>query len=66
VLPRQPAKSPTADGLAAVLQDARVPVWAPWPLPHGWLVTGFLTVGDDRSGADDTPTKTRPRIVNQQ
>ncbi|MBO2455106.1 hypothetical protein J4573_49030 [Actinomadura barringtoniae] len=51
VLPRQPAKSPTADGLAAVLQDTRVPVWAPWPLPHGWLVTGFLTVGDDRTGA---------------
>jgi hypothetical protein len=51
VLPRQPAKRPAAEGLAAVLRDARVPVWTPWPLPHGWLVTGFLTVGDDRSGA---------------
>ncbi|MEU5884884.1 DUF6758 family protein [Spirillospora sp. NPDC047279] len=50
VLPRQPSKRPAADGLAAVLQDARVPVWTPWPLPLGWLVAGFVTVGDDRTG----------------
>ncbi|WP_433327600.1 DUF6758 family protein [Spirillospora sp. CA-294931] len=51
VLPRQPSSSPSPDGLAYVLRDARVPVWVPWPLPLGWLVTGFATVGDDRSGA---------------
>ncbi|WP_131740530.1 DUF6758 family protein [Actinomadura roseirufa] len=51
VLPRQPSKRPGPDGLAAVLLDARVPVWTPWPLPLGWLVTGFATVGDERSGA---------------
>jgi hypothetical protein len=28
-----------------------VPIWVPWPLPLGWLVTGFAEVGDDRSGA---------------
>jgi hypothetical protein len=28
-----------------------VPVWLPWPLPSGWLVTGFAEVGDERSGA---------------
>ncbi|MFC6878437.1 MULTISPECIES: DUF6758 family protein [Actinomadura] len=50
VLPRQPSKRPGAEGLAAALRDARVPVWTPWPLPPGWLVTGFATVGDDRSG----------------
>ncbi|MEW2352671.1 DUF6758 family protein [Spirillospora sp. NPDC029432] len=50
VLPRQPPKRPSAEGLAAVLRDARVPVWVPWPLPKGWLVTGFCAVGDDRSG----------------
>ncbi|TDE33359.1 DUF6758 family protein [Actinomadura sp. 6K520] len=54
VLPRQPAKRPGPDGLAAVLRDAHVPVWTPWPLPLGWLVTGFATVGDDRSGARAT------------
>lgn len=51
VLPRQPPKSPSREGLCAVLQDARVPVWVPWPLPPGWLVTGFLHVGDERTGA---------------
>ncbi|HEY8482886.1 MAG TPA: DUF6758 family protein [Spirillospora sp.] len=54
VLPRQPSKRPGPDGLAAVVRDARVPVWTPWPLPQGWLVTGFATVGDDRSGARAT------------
>ncbi|NKZ07054.1 DUF6758 family protein [Actinomadura latina] len=54
VLPRQPSKRPGPDGLAAVLRDARVPVWTPWPLPPAWLVTGFATVGDDRSGARAT------------
>jgi hypothetical protein len=54
VLPRQPAKRPGPEGLAAVLRDARVPVWAPWPLPQAWLVTGFATVGDDRTGARAT------------
>ena len=51
VLPRQPSKRPSSDGLAAVVHDARVPVWVPWPLPLGWLVTGFAAVGDERSGA---------------
>lgn len=54
VLPKQPSRRPGPDGLAAVLRDARVPVWTPWPLPLGWLVTGFATVGDDRSGARAT------------
>lgn len=51
VLPRQPARPPSPEGLAAALHDARVPLWMPWPLPPGWLVTGFLNVGDERSGA---------------
>ncbi|MFD0683146.1 DUF6758 family protein [Actinomadura fibrosa] len=51
VLPRQPSRRPGPEGLAATVRDARVPVWTPWPLPLSWLVTGFTTVGDDRSGA---------------
>ena len=54
VLPRQPPRRPGPDGLAAVLHEARVPVWTPWPLPLGWLVTGFATVGDERTGARAT------------
>lgn len=26
-------------------------MWIPWPLPTGWLVTGFADAGDERSGA---------------
>lgn len=36
--------------LDALRQNARVPVWLPWPLPAGWLVTGFAEVGDERTG----------------
>lgn len=32
----------------------RVPVWCPWPLPPGWLVTGVAWAGDDRTGAHAT------------
>ncbi|WSG15858.1 hypothetical protein OIE66_02820 [Nonomuraea sp. NBC_01738] len=28
-----------------------MPVWLPWPLPPGWLVTGFAEAGDERTGA---------------
>ncbi|TNY35177.1 DUF6758 family protein [Thermomonospora catenispora] len=51
VLPLQPARRPSREGLAALLQDARAPVWLPWPLPAGWLVTGFLDAGDERTGS---------------
>ncbi|MBX6768444.1 MAG: hypothetical protein IRY90_15050 [Actinomadura rubrobrunea] len=50
VLPRQPTRRPGPEGLAATVHDSRVPVWVPWPLPLGWLVTGFATAGDERTG----------------
>lgn len=31
-------------------RQAKVPVWLPWPLPTGWLVTGFTGAGDERTG----------------
>jgi Family of unknown function (DUF6758) len=37
--------------MEAVARTAAVPVWLPWPLPVGWLVTGFAKAGDERSGA---------------
>lgn len=42
--------SPSSEALAGALRDAEVPVWLPWPLPQGWLITGFATAGDERSG----------------
>ena len=41
---------PSKECLGGLLGDARVPFWVPWPLPKGWLVTGFTGAGDERSG----------------
>lgn len=46
----QPPRHPSSAAAEAVGKSARVPAWVPWPLPAGWLVTGFAEVGDDRSG----------------
>ena len=45
-----PAKLPTIEGLHALVRQAKVPVWLPWPLPTGWLVSGFTGAGDERTG----------------
>lgn len=50
VYPLRSALSPSHEGLQGVLRCAEVPVWLPWPLPQGWLVTGFAAAGDDRTG----------------
>jgi hypothetical protein len=41
---------PTPEGLHALVRRAQVPVWLPWPLPPGWLVSGFTGAGDERTG----------------
>ena len=33
-----------------LVRHAKVPVWLPWPLPSGWLVSGFIGAGDERTG----------------
>ncbi len=50
VQPLQPAVALTADGLRSFAAESRVPLWLPWPLPLGWLVTGLTYAGDDRTG----------------
>jgi len=54
VHPLQPVVQPTAELLHAVSSHTAVPVWLPWPLPHGWLVTGVASAGDERTGARAT------------
>jgi len=54
VPPVQPLVQPTPEVLRAAATDAGVPLWLPWPLPRGWLVTGVLTAGDERTGARAT------------
>ncbi len=51
VAPLQPVARPSAEVLAGVVAQAAVPVWLPWPLPTGWLVTGAAWAGDERTGA---------------
>lgn len=51
VYPLRPAYRPSRDGMAGLLRLAAVPALVPWPLPAGWLVTGFATAGDERTGA---------------
>ncbi|MFD1940263.1 MULTISPECIES: DUF6758 family protein [Nonomuraea] len=50
VLPFQPLQ-PSGSACDSVRQSSVVPVWLPWPLPPGWLVTGFGLAGDERTGA---------------
>ncbi len=54
MLPFQPPIPPSTAAVEAVTRISRVPVWVPWPLPTGWLVTGFAYVGDERSGVRAT------------
>jgi hypothetical protein len=54
VPPLQPAVQPTAELLHQVVSTSCVPVWLPWPLPKGWLVTGLMYAGDERTGARAT------------
>jgi hypothetical protein len=48
---RQPA--PTAE---------HMPLWCPWPLPAGWMVTGVGWAGDDRSGVRATALSEQPGV----
>lgn len=50
VLPLEVAGPPRSDALHAHAEQAQVPVWLPWPLPKGWVVTGLARAGDARTG----------------
>ncbi|WP_432565691.1 DUF6758 family protein [Kineococcus sp. SYSU DK003] len=51
VVPLQPAHAADAEHLAWIARHSEVPVWLPWPLPDGWLVTGTRCVRDERHEA---------------
>jgi hypothetical protein len=54
VLPMHVARHIGPEILAAAVEHATsgstVPLWCPWPLPTGWMVTGVGWAGDDRVG----------------
>ena|ERR1022692_945846 len=51
VPPLRQVRSLSPEGLAGLLRNVVVPVMLPWPLPNGWLVTGFAAAGDERTGS---------------
>jgi hypothetical protein len=44
------------DAVEHVIGRAKVPVWMPHGLPHGWLCSGVAYAGDERTGATATVT----------
>ena len=54
VQPLHPAVPPSLELVNQQVKRAAVPVWLPWPLPPGWLVTGLTCAGDERAGAQAT------------
>jgi hypothetical protein len=54
VLPLRVPAHADSDVLKMLRQQAKVPMWVPWPLLPGWTITGFAWVGDDRSGVRAT------------
>lgn len=51
VAPLQPPARWNQEYLAAVLTHSQVPLWLPWPLPAGWVLTGVVLAGDPREPA---------------
>ncbi|PRY15140.1 hypothetical protein CLV37_10566 [Kineococcus rhizosphaerae] len=51
VVPLQPPHPADSEHLAWIARHSDVPVWLPWPLPDGWLVTGTRCVRDDKHEA---------------
>ena len=54
VQPLAAAHPPAALWLRDVAARASVPVWLPWPLPRGWLLSGVAEAGTPRTGPTGT------------
>lgn len=48
--PLQPFGRPSAELAKHLVARTTVPMWLPWPLPRGWVVTGLGHAGDARTG----------------
>jgi hypothetical protein len=54
VAPFSLAPRPCLEALDHVCSGAQVPLWLPFPMPTGWLVSGVGSAGDERTGARAT------------
>jgi len=50
IAPLHPAVPGSDEALHQLALRSQVPLWLPWPLPVGWLVSGVRVAGDDHSG----------------
>ena len=50
VAPLHPAMVGSDEALRQLGTRSHVPIWLPWPLPLGWLVSGIRHAGDEHSG----------------
>ena len=50
VSPLHPPMVGSDEVLRQLGQRSLVPIWMPWPLPLGWLVSGVQHAGDDHTG----------------
>jgi hypothetical protein len=52
--PLRPFGQPSADFVRWLAARSRLPLWLPWPLPRGWVVTGVGYAGSDMDGVRAT------------
>jgi len=50
VAPLHPAVAPSPEVLRQTGLRSQVPLWMPWPVPSGWLLSGLRVAGDEHSG----------------
>lgn len=50
VAPLHPAVVGSDEALRQTGLRSQVPLWLPWPLPAGWLLSGLRVAGDDHTG----------------
>lgn len=50
IAPLHPPVAATPEALRQLGLRSQVPLWLPWPLPAGWLVSGVRVAGDDHTG----------------
>jgi hypothetical protein len=50
IAPVHPAIGSSAEATRQLAQRSQVPLWLPWPLPVGWVVSGLQHAGDEHTG----------------
>ncbi len=56
VAPVMPFPQPGPDWARHLAARVGLPMWVPWPLPRGWVITALLSAGDAVAGFKATAT----------